>query len=64
MMFAQSLGGLSHNKAEDTTREHLEMAVRAFGLLAEKTIARLVRDERETCPPSPLKYRKYSKQVG
>lgn len=39
MMFAQSLRGLSHNKAEDTKREHLEMAVEAFGLLAEKTIS-------------------------
>lgn len=47
MMFVQSLGGLSHNKAEDTKREHLELAVKAFGLLAEKTIARLVREEIE-----------------
>ncbi len=45
MMFVQSVGGLSHNKAEDTKREHLEMALKAFGLLAEKTIASLVRDE-------------------
>jgi N-carbamoyl-L-amino-acid hydrolase len=37
MMFVQSLRGLSHNAAEDTKREHLEQAVRAFGLLAEKT---------------------------
>jgi N-carbamoyl-L-amino-acid hydrolase len=39
MMFVQSLNGLSHNAAEDTKREHLEMAVRAFGSLAEKTVA-------------------------
>jgi N-carbamoyl-L-amino-acid hydrolase len=38
MMFVQSLRGLSHNAAEDTEREHLEQAVRAFGLLAEKTV--------------------------
>jgi N-carbamoyl-L-amino-acid hydrolase len=37
MMFVQSLNGLSHNRAEDTRREHLEQAVAAFGLLAEKT---------------------------
>jgi N-carbamoyl-L-amino-acid hydrolase len=39
MMFVQSLRGLSHNAAEDTLAEHLEQAVRAFGLLAEKTVA-------------------------
>jgi len=39
MMFVQSLNGLSHNKAEDTQREHLEQAVEAFGRLAEKTMA-------------------------
>jgi N-carbamoyl-L-amino-acid hydrolase len=38
MMFVQSLNGLSHNKAEDTRREHIELAVQAFGSLAEKTI--------------------------
>ncbi len=36
MMFVQSLNGLSHNAAEDTRREHLEQAVQAFTLLAEK----------------------------
>ena len=41
MMFVQSLKGLSHNREEDTRREHLEMAVRAFYGLAEKTIAQL-----------------------
>jgi N-carbamoyl-L-amino-acid hydrolase len=39
MMFVQSLRGLSHNAAEDTEREHLEQAVVAFGMLAEKTVA-------------------------
>ncbi len=38
MMFVQSLNGLSHNKAEDTKAEHLEMAVAAFHRLAEKTL--------------------------
>ena len=38
MMFVQSLNGLSHNRAEDTRREHLEQAVKAFGVLAEKTL--------------------------
>lgn len=38
MMFTQSVGGLSHNRAEDTRTEHLEMAVHAFGRLAEKTL--------------------------
>jgi beta-ureidopropionase / N-carbamoyl-L-amino-acid hydrolase len=37
MMFVQSLRGISHNKIEDTKEEHLELAVRAFALLAEKT---------------------------
>jgi N-carbamoyl-L-amino-acid hydrolase len=31
------LRGISHNKIEDTKEEHLELAVRAFGVLAEKT---------------------------
>ena len=39
MMFVQSVNGLSHNAAEDTRREHLEQAVRAFGRLSEKTMA-------------------------
>lgn len=38
MMFVQSLHGISHNKIEDTTEEHLELAVRAFDALAAKTI--------------------------
>lgn len=38
MMFVQSLNGLSHNRAEDTQREHLEQAVIALNRLAQKTI--------------------------
>ena len=34
MMFVQSLGGISHNRIEDTKEEHLEMAVRAMDRLA------------------------------
>ncbi len=37
MMFVQSLQGISHNKIENTREEHLDLAVRAFGRLAEKT---------------------------
>jgi N-carbamoyl-L-amino-acid hydrolase len=39
MMFTQSLAGLSHNPAEDTRPEDLELAVQAFDRLARKTIA-------------------------
>jgi N-carbamoyl-L-amino-acid hydrolase len=38
MMFVQSLNGLSHNKAEDTKKEHLELAALAYARLAEKTM--------------------------
>ncbi len=38
MMFVQSLYGISHNKIEDTLEEHLELCVRAFDKLAEKTL--------------------------
>jgi hydantoinase/carbamoylase family amidase len=38
MMFVQSLHGISHNKIEDTKEEHLELCVKAFDLLAEKTM--------------------------
>ena len=38
MMFTQSLAGLSHNKAEDTRIEDLELAVQAFDRLARKTM--------------------------
>jgi N-carbamoyl-L-amino-acid hydrolase len=42
MLFVQSLNGLSHNAAEDTQREHLELAIRAFDALARSTIGMLV----------------------
>jgi len=42
MMFVQSLRGISHNKIEDTREEHLELCVRAFDLLASKTMAWVV----------------------
>ncbi len=38
MMFVQSLGGISHNKVEDTKEEHLELCVRAFDRLASKAM--------------------------
>lgn len=39
MMFVQSLNGLSHNRAEDSKREHIEQAVEALNHLAQKTMA-------------------------
>jgi N-carbamoyl-L-amino-acid hydrolase len=38
MMFVQSLHGISHNKAEDTREDHLELCVRAFDRLASEAI--------------------------
>ena len=38
MMFVQSLRGISHNKIEDTTEDHLSLAVTAFYRLATKTL--------------------------
>lgn len=43
MMFVQSLNGLSHNRAEDTKRDHLEQAVVALNCLAEKTVNWILR---------------------
>ena len=37
MMFVQSLGGISHNKIEDTKEEYIELSVAAFDRLASKT---------------------------
>lgn len=37
MMFVQSIGGISHNKIENTRDEHLELAVTALDKLASKT---------------------------
>jgi N-carbamoyl-L-amino-acid hydrolase len=39
MLFVQSLHGISHNKIEDTRRQHLDLAVRALDRLATKTMA-------------------------
>jgi len=39
MMFVQSLGGISHNKIEDTKEEYIELSVAAFDRLAMKTVA-------------------------
>ncbi|MBV8569236.1 MAG: Zn-dependent hydrolase [Acidobacteriaceae bacterium] len=39
MMFVQSLGGISHNRIEDTKEEHIEVAVSALDRLASKTAA-------------------------
>jgi hydantoinase/carbamoylase family amidase len=38
MMFVQSLGGISHNKVEDTKEEDLELCVSAFDRLATKAM--------------------------
>jgi beta-ureidopropionase / N-carbamoyl-L-amino-acid hydrolase len=38
MMFTQSMNGLSHNPAENTRTEHLELAVQAYDRLARKTM--------------------------
>ena len=38
MMFVRSLKGISHNKIEDSSREDLRLAVKAFGKLAAKTL--------------------------
>jgi N-carbamoyl-L-amino-acid hydrolase len=42
MMFTQSLNGLSHNPAENTRTEHLELAVQAYDRLARKTMQLLI----------------------
>jgi N-carbamoyl-L-amino-acid hydrolase len=38
MIFVQSLGGISHNKIEDSREEHILLAVRALHALAAKTM--------------------------
>jgi hydantoinase/carbamoylase family amidase len=38
MMFVQSLGGISHNKVEDTKEEYIELSVVALDHLASKTM--------------------------
>ncbi len=39
MMFVQSLGGISHNKIENTKEEYIEMSVATLDRLATKTVA-------------------------
>jgi hydantoinase/carbamoylase family amidase len=41
MMFVQSLRGISHNKIEDSSADHLQLAVAAFDRLAHKTLDHL-----------------------
>ena len=41
MIFSSSTNGLSHTKEEDTPREHLELAARAYGLTAQAAIERV-----------------------
>jgi N-carbamoyl-L-amino-acid hydrolase len=43
MMFVQSLGGISHNKIEDTREEHLEMSVVTLDRMASKTVDWILR---------------------
>jgi N-carbamoyl-L-amino-acid hydrolase len=38
MLFVQSLKGISHNKIEDTSEDHLKLAVTALDKLASKTM--------------------------
>lgn len=38
MMFVQSVGGISHNKVEDTKEEHLELSIIALDRLASKAV--------------------------
>jgi beta-ureidopropionase / N-carbamoyl-L-amino-acid hydrolase len=38
MVFVQSLRGLSHTRLEDTSEEHLELAVRALDTLTTKAL--------------------------
>ncbi len=45
MLFVQSLGGISHNKIEDTKEEHIELAVRALDRLASKTAGWILEQE-------------------
>ena len=39
MVFSSSINGISHAKEEDTPIEHLELALQAYGLAAERVIA-------------------------
>jgi N-carbamoyl-L-amino-acid hydrolase len=39
MLFVQSLGGISHNKIEDTREEHIALSVQALDRLADRAMA-------------------------
>jgi hydantoinase/carbamoylase family amidase len=41
MLFIQSIGGISHNRIEDSRREHIEQGVAAFDLLAARVAEEL-----------------------
>jgi N-carbamoyl-L-amino-acid hydrolase len=43
MLFVQSLGGISHNKIEDTREDHLVLSVQALDRLASQTVAWILR---------------------
>jgi N-carbamoyl-L-amino-acid hydrolase len=45
MMFVQSIGGISHNRIEDTREEHLQLAVTALDKLAAKTARWIANNE-------------------
>lgn len=45
MLFVQSIGGVSHHPAEDTSEEHLALAVRALDALARRTLECIARGE-------------------
>src|SRR6185369_8019070 len=51
MMFVQSLHGISHNKIEDTQEEHLELCMKAFDRLADRTMAWIVAQRAASGPP-------------
>ena len=38
MLFVQSIGGISHNRIEDSHREHIEQGVAAFDLLVRRLV--------------------------
>jgi N-carbamoyl-L-amino-acid hydrolase len=38
MLFSSSTAGLSHTREEDTPVEHLEQAIRAFGITAARAM--------------------------
>jgi N-carbamoyl-L-amino-acid hydrolase len=39
MLFVRSLGGISHNKVENSTDADLELGIRALGMLVEQATA-------------------------